>query len=126
MTREALKPILGLSVTDRRAIEAHVKPRGSNKQRRLPLVCPFPKRAGNNIERRSMDDRSDQGSWHCSHILGLSVIDRRATEAHGKPGDSTRQRRLPPLCSSPKRAGNNIEWRTMDDKSDQGGTAATS
>ena len=72
-----------------------------------------------------MDDRSDQGR-HYNHILGLSATDRRVTEAHVKPRDSTRQRPLPHLCPSPKRAGNNIERRLMDDRSDQGGTTSTS
>ena len=35
-----------------------------------------------------MDDRSEQGSRHCSQILGLSATGRRVTEAHNKPRDS--------------------------------------
>ena len=59
-------------------------------------------------------------------MLGLSATDRRAIEAHVKPRDSTRPSWLSPLCPSSKRAGNNIERLSMDDKGDQGGTITTS
>ena len=104
--------------------EAHIKPRDSTRQRRLPPLCPSPKREENNIERRSMDDRSDQEGT--THILGLSTADRKTLEAHAKPRDSTRQRRLLPLCPSPRRTRNHIERRSMDDRSDLEGTTATS
>ena len=63
---------------------------------------------------------------HYNHTLGLSATDREVTEAHVKPRDSRRQRRLPPLCPSPKRAESDIERRLMDDRSDKGGTTTTS
>ena len=43
-----------------------------------------------------------------NHILGLSATDRRVIETHAKPRDSTRQRRLPALCLSSRRTGNNV------------------
>ena len=48
-------------------------------------------------------------------ISGLSATDRTVTEAHAMPRDSTKQRRLPPLCPSSMRTGNNIERRSMDE-----------
>ena len=63
---------------------------------------------------------------HQSHILGLSATDRREAQAHVKPRCPTRQRQLPPLCLSSKRAENHIDRQLMDDRSDQGGTTATS
>ena len=50
-----------------------------------------------------MDDKSDQGGMHYSHILGLSATDGRVIEAHVKPRDSTRQRRLPLFAPLPSR-----------------------
>ena len=64
-----------------------------------------------------MDDKSDQGPRHYSHILGLSATNGEAIEAHVKPRDSTRQRLLVPLCPSSRRTGNNTETRSMDDRS---------
>ena len=63
-----------------------------------------------------MDDRSDQGSRHCSHILGLSVANRRVIETHVKLRDSTGQTRLFPLCSFSKQAENNIEMILRGDR----------
>ena len=51
---------------------------------------------------------------HYSHILGLSATDTRVIETHAKPRESVRQRRLPPLCPSSMRTGNNAERRSMD------------
>ena len=42
---------------------------------------------------------------HNSRILWLSATDARVTEAHVNSRDSTRKRRLPPLCPSPSRLG---------------------
>ena len=122
---EALHPHLRVFTTDRRAVEANVNSRYSTRQRRFPPLCPSHKRAWNNIERRLVDNRSDQGGT-TKNILGLSTTGSRAIETHDKPRDPIRQERLPPLCACPKQAGNNIERRLMDDMSDQGGTTATS
>ena len=78
---------------------------------------------------RSRGDRWTTGvtiGRHYSHISGLSTTDRRVIEAHAKPRDSTRQRRLPPLCPSPRHTRNNIEGRSMDNRSGQEGTTVTS
>ena len=83
--------ILRLSATDRRETEAYVGPRDSTKQCRLPPMCPSSRLTGNHVERRSIDNTLEWPRMHYSLILGLSATDRRETEAHAGPRDSTKQ-----------------------------------
>ena len=108
----------GLSATDRRVIETHIKPRGSTRQGRLPALCPPQTGSYRGLRGDAFGGRAigRQHGWlggHYNHILGLSAMDRRVIETNAKPKGSTRQRRLPPCA--PRAGGQgvtNVEWRS--------------